>query len=197
MDILLKPLIKHVPSFLRDTTDFLNSLPNRIPKETLFATFDFESLYSNIPHNLGIEAINFWIEQFPEDVDDRFSKDFIVEALSFILENNTFQFNDEFYRQRKGTAMGTKVAPTYAALTIGYLEQKLYNKIAEEFGQTFKIEFEKVWKRFLDDCFLLWSKSEDDLRKLHSILNDLHEDINFTMETSNVELPFLDVKVKM
>ena len=45
-DTLLKPLIKHVPSFLRDTTDFLNSLPNRIPKETLFATFDVESLYS-------------------------------------------------------------------------------------------------------------------------------------------------------
>ena len=73
----------------------------------------------------------------------------------------------------------------------------IYIYIAEEFGQTFKIEFENVWKRFLDDCFLLWSKSEDDLRKLHSILNDLHEDINFTMETSNVELPFLDVKVKM
>ena len=196
LDILLKPLIKHVPSFLRDTTDFLNSLPNRIPKETLFATFDVESLYSNIPHDLGVEAINFWIEQFPEDLDERFSKDFIIEALSFILENNTFQFNDEFFRQRKGTAMGTKVAPTYAALTIGYLEQKLYSKIAEEFGQTFKTEFEKVWKRFLDDCFLLWSKSEDDLRKLHLMLNDLHEDINFTMETSNVELPFLDVKVK-
>ena len=90
LDILLKPLIKHVPSFLRDTTDFLNSLPNRIPKETLFATFDVESLYSNIPHDLGIEAINFWIEQFPEDLDERFSKDFIIEALSFILENNTF-----------------------------------------------------------------------------------------------------------
>ena len=55
-----------------------------------------------------------------------------MEALSFILENNTFQFNDVFYRQRKGTAMGTKVAPIYATLTIGYLEQKLYNKIVEE-----------------------------------------------------------------
>ena len=142
-------------------------------------------------------AFNRYIYIFPEDLDERFLKDFIIEALSFILENNTFQFNDEFFRQRKGTAMGTKVAPTYAALTIGFLEQKLYSKIAEEFGQIFKIEFEKVWKRFLDDCFLLWSKSEDDLRKLHLMLNDLHEDINFTMETSNVELPFLDVKVKM
>ena len=51
-------------------------------------------------------------------------------------------------------------------------------------------------EEILDDCFLLWFKSEDDLRKLHLMLNDLHEDINFTMETSNVELPFLDVKVK-
>ena len=64
LDILLKPLIKHVPSFLRDTTDFLNSLPNRILKETVLATFDVESLYSNIPHNLGIEAINFGLSNF-------------------------------------------------------------------------------------------------------------------------------------
>ena len=51
-------------------------------------------------------------------------------------------------------------------------------------------------KSILADCFLLWSHFEDDLKKHHSILNNLHEDINFTMETSNIESPFVDVKVK-
>ena len=36
----------------------------------------------------------------------------------------------------------------------------------------------KYWKRFLDDCFVPWTKSEDELRTFHSILNNLHNDIN-------------------
>jgi hypothetical protein len=34
--------------------------------------------------------------------------------LSLILENNTFHLDVEFYKQIKGTAMGTKMAPTYS-----------------------------------------------------------------------------------
>ena len=49
----------------------------------------------------------------------------LLRALKFILENNSFHFNGNYYRQVKGTAMGTKVAPVYATLTLGYLEQKL------------------------------------------------------------------------
>ena len=84
------------------------------------------------------------MERFLEELGVQFSKEFIIEALRFILENNTFQFNDDFFfRQRKGTAMDTNVAPTYAAFTIGYLGRKLYNKIVEKFGQTFRGEFKK------------------------------------------------------
>ena len=37
------------------------------------------------------------------------------------------KFNNEFYNQIKGTAMGTIFAPTYATLSMGYFEIKLYN----------------------------------------------------------------------
>lgn len=196
MDILLKPYIKHVPSFLRDTNDFLSQLPEEIGSETTFATFDVESLYSNIPNELGVEAITYWLEKFPEELPDRFTKDFVLDSLSFILENNTFQFNDDFYRQKKGTAMRTKVAPTYATLIVGYLEQKLYHKIEEMYGEEFRSEFINRWKRFLDDCFIIWNRSKSELETLHNALNCLHPDINFTMEFHKTQLPFLDVLVK-
>ena len=54
IDILLKPYTKHVNSYLRDTIDFLNTLPLTVKEETLLASFDVESLYTNIPHELGI-----------------------------------------------------------------------------------------------------------------------------------------------
>ena len=37
---------------LRFICDFLNNLPNRVPTNTLLASFDIEALYSNIPHEL-------------------------------------------------------------------------------------------------------------------------------------------------
>ena len=33
--------------------DFLNHLPKTVPGETILASFDVESLYSNIPQDLG------------------------------------------------------------------------------------------------------------------------------------------------
>ena len=113
IDILLKPLVSHVTSYIRDSTDFLAKLPTVVPNETLLATFDVVSLYTNIPHDLGLTAIKYWPDKYPDSIDQRFLCRFILEATKFILENNTFQFNDKYYFQISGMAMGTKMEPTY------------------------------------------------------------------------------------
>ena len=41
-----------------------------------------------------------------------------------ILTMNTFEFNAEFYAQKHGTAMGTKMAPAYANLSWEGLKNK-------------------------------------------------------------------------
>ena len=92
--------------------------------------------------------------------------------------------------------MGTKFAPVYATLSIGHLEVKLYEKVTEVFGNEFGKYFITSWKRFLDDCFIPWTKSVRDLETLHNFLNNLHIDINFTLQFSSTEQPFLDVLVK-
>ena len=46
------------------------------------------------------------------------------------------------------------------------------------------------------DCFLPWTKSVKDLELVHAILNNLHKDLNFTLQYSMVQQPFLDVLVK-
>ena len=51
------------------------------------------------------------------------------------------------------------------------------------------------WKRYLDDCFIFWSKTDDELNDLHNMLNNLHPSIKFTMEKSTTELPFLDMLI--
>ena len=140
--------------------------------------------------------MKYWLEKYPEEKKKDFLNNFILEAIKLILENNTFCFNNDFYKQIKGTAMGTKFAPVYATLSIGHLEVKLYEKVTEVFGNEFEKYFITSWKRFLDDCFIPWTKSVRDLETLHNILNNLYIEINFTLQFSSTEQPFLDVLVK-
>lgn len=195
LDIILKPFVKKVRSFVRDDLDFLNHLPVTVNLETIIVSFDVVNLYTNIPHDYGLEAIAYWLDNYNELLPERIDKELIIKGLRFILENNFFMFDNDTYRQKSGTAMGTKVAPTYANLVMGYLEIKLYNEISNVFGIDFKNYLLENWKRYLDDCFILWSKSTEDLDQFKCILNGLNENLQFTMESSTTKLAFLDILV--
>ena len=99
-----------------------------------------------------------------------------------MLKESTFQFDDKYYKQMQGTAMGTKMAPTYATLVMGYLKKRLYNCYEEIYGTAETELFIKLFKKILDDCCLLGNKSKQDLMILHQLLNSLHPKIKFTME---------------
>ena len=60
--------------------------------------------------------------------------------------------------------MGTKFAPIFSTLVLGYLEEKLYANLEKEFGCQFKQYIIDNFKRFLDDCFILFTHSDDDLK---------------------------------
>ena len=143
-----------------------------------------------------MEALEYWLDTYTSHIPTRFDKAFILDAMKFILEHNTFCFNGQFFIQTRGTAMGTRVAPTYATLTIGYIEIKLYTKVRELFGPNFAENFKSIWKRFLDDCFVIWSHPIDMLNLLHYTLNNLDTHIQFTIEFDPYQLPFLDCMVK-
>ena len=60
-------------------------------------------------------------------------------------------FDSKLYLQVKGTAMGTIFAPTYANLTMGYHEIKVYSIICQSYALASK-HFENSWFRYLDVC---------------------------------------------
>ena len=91
--------------------------------------------------------------------------------------------------------MGTKMAPTYATLVMGYLETKLYNKFEEKYGITAKNQFIARWWRCLDDCFLIWDHNLDNSESILALLQSLHKKIQLTMEESKQNINFQDVKI--
>ena len=56
--------------------------------------------------------------------------------------------------------------------------------------------FTQNWKKYLDDCPIIWPGSEESLKKLYSTINKIHRDIQFTLEYSKEMLPFLDILIK-
>ena len=107
---LLKPLLKHVKSYTRDSIYFLTCGWN-IDWNAVIATFDEVSLYINIPHTSGLKVL---LSKYEEDIHPRFNKLFILKSSDFILKNNISLFDNEYCLQLQGTAMGTVFAPTSA-----------------------------------------------------------------------------------
>ena len=142
-------------------------------------TVDVVGLYTNIPHEEGIQIIKDTItETCP------IGKQHILDMLKCVLKFNNFRFDDTHYLQVNGTAMGTRVAPSYANLFMNHLET---HKI-----KTHKL-CPKVWFRFIDDIWSLFIRTEVELQKFIEYLNTIHKTIKFTFEYSKLTLPFLDV----
>jgi hypothetical protein len=199
VDILLKPIPQYTRSYVRDDIDFLTKFQRQLDQDKKFklVTFDVESLYTNIDHDLGKKAIKYWIDKHRDKIPSRFSAKFICEAIEIILENNVFHFDDKFFIQLKGTAMGTKMAPNYASLVLAYLEEMLYTKLESEKGIEYAKFIKEHFVRYLDDCFIVWNEAQGDIKYFHTLLNNLHPSLNFTLESSETEIPFLDILVKL
>ena len=138
---------------------------------------------------------SFWLDKHPNLIKSQFCKEFILESLQFVLKNNNFFFDDQYFNQRSGTVMGTIVAPTYATLVMGYLEILMYIKLSEQFSYNTSEYIEDNWDRFLDDCYITLYKDIITPNQLLDVINNLHPQISFTMETHTNMLPFLDILI--
>ena len=118
IDILLKPLFLHVKRYVKDNLDFLSKYPRENYENILLLTFDVADLYTNISHTFGLEALDYWLENHPENFRARFNKRFVLECAKCISQNSKMKFNDKFYNQIKVTAMGKIFAPTYETSSI-------------------------------------------------------------------------------
>ena len=154
--------MESLPSYIKDTTDFINKIRQlpRLSKDSFLVTLDVSSLYSNIPHKDGIEACEYFMSK--NGCASRDSVQGISKLIELVLTKNHFQLNDEDYIQRLGTAMGTRMAPSYASLFMG--------KFEKDFLESCGVQ-PLLWLRFLDDIFMIWDDSEEKLLQFFEEIN--------------------------
>ena len=78
-------------------------------------SLDVCSLYTNIPHEEGIETVKQKLKKSKPSISIKV----ILTFLKLILTLNNIVFNGINYLQKKGCAMGTKYAPSYANIFMG------------------------------------------------------------------------------
>ena len=122
VDRELKPLLANIPSYIKDTTDFLSKLSrfDNLPDSAILVTLDVTALYSSIPHDDGIGVCKKYLDR--RTLLTTSSED-ICQLTKFILENNAISFNGEYFLQECGTAMGTRMAPCYTNIFMAELEE--------------------------------------------------------------------------
>ena len=186
-DYFLQPLTKLTKSYVKDTTDFLckiEEVSDLVPG-TILCTIDVTSLYTNIPNQEGIDACKHMLNNhriggsLPSNQN-------IAKLLEYVLTKNNFEFNSKHYLQTGGTAMGTKVAPSFANLFMAHFEEKWVYPYPTK---------PSLWLRYIDDIFLIWEHGPDDLTTFINYLNECHPTIKFTSETSYTSVNFLDTSV--
>ena len=66
-----------------------------------------------------LEATEYWLDTFHKCLHPRLSKEFVLESVKFILENNNLKFDNDYFNQIKGTSNGYHLCPTYVNLEKG------------------------------------------------------------------------------
>ena len=170
IDSILQRLMQCIPSYIKDTTEFINKLASvkTIPPDVLLVTMDVTSLYTNIPHVDGVDACSkFLNDHCVTDI----STDSICSLISFILAHNNFVFDDHNYLQTSGTAMGTKMALCFANIFMASIEQTFIDNSPL---------MPLFYVGFIDDILMIWTHGSEELEQFTTRANSTHPSVKFT-----------------
>ena len=151
------------------------------------ASFDVESLFTNIPLE---ETIDICVSEIfcDSEVVDGLTKEDFRTMLDIATKESMFLFDGEYYRQVDGVAMGSPLGPVFANIFLSHHEKVWLSQCPLEFKPLH-------FRRYVDDVFALF-ESEDHVKKFQSFLNSRHPNIKFTFEVEkDGGFPFLDVLV--
>ena len=114
-------------------------------------TANVVSLYSSIPHDIGLEALRRTLD---DRVNKKIGTEDLIKMAEFVLKNNYFEFNGKVKQDLSGTAIGTSFAPPCACIFMDqvkteFLESQVYKPF--------------VWFRYLDDVFFIWTYGQEKL----------------------------------
>ena len=109
----------------------------------------------------------------------------ILDTLELIMQSNCFKYNDTYYSQVQGLAMGSPIAPTLANIAMHFVIETALRKLDYQPPLLFI---------YAED--ILTAMPTDRIEHTIGVFNSIDTHIKFTIEKEqNSQIPFLDVLV--
>jgi hypothetical protein len=164
VDTHLQKLLPFNPTYTKDTSHVLQDIEN--PKSTKsLKTFHLQR--------------RIHVHQHQQHTWNRNHK-------KIIMSNNIFQFDDTYWLQKCGTAMGTSCACSYATLYWAYIERKF---IIPKWSHSLPF-----LRRYIDDKFGIWTGSEENFIAFLQDLNS-YSQLKWTSSGLSSSVNFLDITI--
>ena len=176
------------PHHINSTQDFVEQVKHitLAPGECL-SSYDVSALFTSVPVDPALNIIRDLLDKdhTPKERTVLAVNDIIL-LLEFCHKNMYFSFQDQFYEQVEGAAMGSLVSPFIANLYMDYLGKKALSTPPTP----------RFWCRFVDDTFVI--HKEVNKQDLLQHINSVDPAIRFTVEDNKEDgsIPFLDTIVK-
>ena len=170
----LRPIVEKCPTYIKDTTNLLQTLDNFefkdvTPEKHLF-TMDVKGLYTNIPNSDGLKALRHFLDKRE---NPSISTETLARLAELVLTKNCFEFNGQFYSQSGGTMMGTPFGVEYSCLFMSFEEEKI--------NQEYDDEKPQLHKRFIDDIFGATSMPIEKLKQYIDFVQNHHPALQCTV----------------
>ena len=147
---------------------------------------DVKSLYTSIPHNEGLVAIEHYLNLRP--VLDP-PTHVLLRLAELVLTCNYFTFNDRYFVQKRGVAMGSCLGPSYACLFMSYQEHLIFS--------SYQGILPDLYKRFIDDGVGAASLKLEDLMQFINYICNFNPAIQYTYDISELTINFLDISLRI
>ena len=123
---IIKPLMGCSEHHVQNSQKFVEEIKDmKLEKGECITSYDVVALFTSIPIPSALEVM----KKKPEE-DTELQKrtilpvDNILELLAFCLNNTYFVFQDTYYEQNKGAAMGSPISPIIANIFMEAFEQR-------------------------------------------------------------------------
>ena len=170
---ILKPLVGKSPHHINSTQDFVEQVKHiTLAPEECLSSYDVSALFTSVPIDPALNIIKDLLEK-DHTLKERTVMEVrdIIHLLEFCLKNTYFSFQDQFYEQVEGAAMGSLVSPIVANLYMEYLEQKALSTDPTP---------PRFWCRYVDDTFVIHKEVNKQGFLQH--INSVDSAIRFTVE---------------
>jgi len=147
---------------------------------------DVKSLYTVIPNNSGLQVLAYFLDK--HDVKEP-SASTLTRLAALVLTLNSFSYNNEYYCQLGGVAVGSKMGPNYACLFIGPVEQQICKQYTRFIPQ--------LHKRYIDDIVGAGSRWNEEPKAFIDFVSNFHPALQFTSSITDMELLFLDINLRI